>query len=1239
MRKIRGIMYSVLVLLVLSVSCVFVGCGGKVRLVDFSDQTDTAYLGQTYTFAQTTVKDTNGNTHRIEFDVQTESGAKVDVIANSFEVTVLENYTAVCRAELYEGEYVERTIRINVLSLDGVPSGEFPTAAVAGTEITVPDVKLVNTVTNETVVEKMPYTVMLNRSVVEVTDGKFTAIEAGIYTIAYSVEYDGKTFRKQYSFEVARTAPAANEVESFDCAASETNFVSTNPGAPQAWLSEYKGEQGVIEWTLPALLGYFNFMFTPRQSMTAYAGYKYIVFRMYVESGTYDNFRLTNENNGEGYQTVNPAADTMVKGQWYDYVFAIKPFTDNWKDDGNTEHAFCYVHLPNANGGKIYISDISVWKDLSDVTGFTFSASVNAKEGEEVTLTASNVPDGARVVYTVTDPDSKKQTLTGNTFVPTMGGAYSVTASLAGYYGESAPVTVNVTATTVTKLNGEIGTTATENTAVTVPTLQLVKVDDETNVLATLTANVTYDGAPVTLIGNTFTPDKLGDYTITYKGICNGHEYTRTYTVTVVRKAAAANEIESFDTPNILTLPQDKALDAVFGSTYPQAHYEPSRTDSNGVTENGLVGWTLNPNGAGWPHFYVAPRQTKTQIGSQGTHIVVRAMVSSGSKIGHFMLKAGSVNIHCLNVPSESTATIDGNVWTDFIFPLASYTEDWGTGKFEMSVEVVNPANAVVYISDISVLPHVTTISDLTATTSGTLKEGEEITVSVSGTGVESSKLHYTVFDASGAQVTLDGTGKFTATSGGTFTVIIRADGYCGEKSVTFNVQAAIEGRLGATGTDTMPQTGVEGTAITLPDAYLFNTVSNSRIDETKMTLAVTDRTGGTVTLTGNSFTPDKLGAYTVKYTRTYNGQPYSKEYTITVGRKAAAANEIESFDSPDLVDGTQWPYKPDAGTIEPGNFPHPHYEPSRTDGNGVTENGLVGWSIAYGGTNTDIWPNLVILPRQSKAQLTRQGTHIRIVAMASAGTQIIDFMLKTMSGSAIRPTNVTFMSVDATYGKVIEGNVWTEFLFDLSKMSDWSVDSTDTGDLNNNKLVLQFNIKGNLTNTVLYVADMSVVKRSAPAATEVESFDSAMSLDGVSVNSGSALWLNEYEGKEGVLQWNLGTVWAGVSFKPRQEKAAYTSYTYLIIEAYIPTETVINTEMAPGYVGIGVTGQSDILANNKDSIQTGTWVKLVFDMEKFTTYWDWDGDCEKARIFTYATNSTGTIYISDVSAANEMPV
>ena len=178
---------SLLLGIVLTMSCFAVACGGKkpkVSLVDFTNVTETVGLGETYVLPNGVVFDANGNDYRVIYEVKDSAGEKVSVLNGRFKVNLIGNakYLITCKAEITEDYNITRTITLNVIdrSAPVITAKDLPYAYV-GQEYEIVNVEVTDN-SGETVTPV--YSVKdVNGEEVTITDGKFTPTVTGIYTL------------------------------------------------------------------------------------------------------------------------------------------------------------------------------------------------------------------------------------------------------------------------------------------------------------------------------------------------------------------------------------------------------------------------------------------------------------------------------------------------------------------------------------------------------------------------------------------------------------------------------------------------------------------------------------------------------------------------------------------------------------------------------------------------------------------------------------------------------------------------------------------------------------------------------------------------------------------------------------------------------------------------------------------------------------------------------------------------
>lgn len=264
---------------------------------------------------------------------------------------------------------IEQTIAVQY-AIDGKLTADYATDIVEGSVVSVIPMQLLDTSTGTVLVQNMDCASVVYADATSITggyvpvisEGKFNALYAGKYTVTYSATYNEKQYTKEVEISVARASARPDEVESFDspvsCDGLEGNHIDS-----KTWLSEYKGESGVAKLTCVGENKWPEIRFTPRQSMTAYEGYDYIVLRMYITGGIPDDIYFTNDD--EINDSVKKKA--VVKDAWHDYVFDISAFKKHWKDkDGGgftlSDKAKVCLYSGTTGDVQIYIADISVRK-------------------------------------------------------------------------------------------------------------------------------------------------------------------------------------------------------------------------------------------------------------------------------------------------------------------------------------------------------------------------------------------------------------------------------------------------------------------------------------------------------------------------------------------------------------------------------------------------------------------------------------------------------------------------------------------------------------------------------------------------------------------------------------------------------------------------------------------------------------------------------------------------------------
>ena len=867
----------------------------EVTPVDFADASVTVEYGDDYDFSSLlNVKGSDGETYRATAKVTTTAGETVTVVNGSFRADNLGGYKVTLTVDT--GKTYTRTITVNVTRYtielsgyneNGYPRGEVavPTATVRDKDGTAMDVEVSYTVTDKA------------GNPVTVTDGKINAPLATTYTVSYVASANGKELKKTIVLAVVRDAAADNEIESYDCVeALEGTRALWSDGATTeiTWLDNFEGESGVVKFDYSESGGGWpSFTWVPRHDLDHYATYDYIVVRAYFADC---EGKITRAVMGGGDYHVEPIDATgyvhngsvdsgdyhMTYDGWKNYAYPIKNFIDGWKT-GNVTFGRWLMH-GEEGAGTLYIADIKAAKKAD----IEITVSGKQHRGEEITL---NVNSTVAAALTLTDPDGNLVTLTDGKFTAEKAGTYYARAEYDGGAVYGVGVKEFVVTAPELKANAYEGATA-KGSTVTVPGAKLIENGKEV-AAADTASSVTYYGTAVTLTDNkTFTATYAGKYEVTYSLDYNGRNYQTSQTIIIERDAAAVNEIESFDDPsttdNITACWRD-------GTTVTKSWL------ASFEGEDSVVKLDYSDNGGGWPSFTWTSRHSLDDYADYD-YIVVRAYFTEcEGKVLRAVMGGGDYHIE----PIDATGYVhDGAVnsgdyhfvyggWKNYVYPIRNFIDAWKTGNVSNGRWLMagESGSGVLYISSI----YAAKKQDVTVTGGDNAKVGDEITLNVTSGEVTCM---LTVVDPDGNKVTVTD-GKFTAAKAGKY--YVRAE-YVGEGVATYGlgtteitVKALAEFKANA-----FTGTAVVGTAITVPGAQLIADGSEVKTVDTAKSVTFG---GTTVELTdGKTFTPAAAGDYVVTYEVVYDGNTYSVNQTIAVSRKAAAANEIESFDDPSSV-------------------------------------------------------------------------------------------------------------------------------------------------------------------------------------------------------------------------------------------------------------------------------------------------------------------------------------------------
>ena len=280
--------------------------------------------------------------------------------------------------------------------------------------------------------------------------------------------------------------------------------------------------------------------------------------------------------------------------------------------------------------------------------------------------TLEGASDASAVVWTYSVTcDGEAFPVTDGSFTPDREGTYTVTYT-ASYRGRTFTASAEVKVGSFrVDLSASLDKTGTAGVEYELPDEVLLDGTGTTvsdGVVWTIEVTLGESNYPVT--GGKFTPDRAGEYTVTYTAAYNGSEYSATATLTVERAAAEANEIESFNDP--------VSLDSVrleSGADFAET-YLPAGSDLLPADAKGGVSFAIDDQeGGSWPNLrFSSFRMTAVAIRSYDTVVIPMYIgVKGGSNVEKLQISVNGQNVY-----------VKPNTWfdlvldADFIAGLAS---------------------------------------------------------------------------------------------------------------------------------------------------------------------------------------------------------------------------------------------------------------------------------------------------------------------------------------------------------------------------------------------------------------------------------------------------------------------------------------------------------------------------------------------------------------------------------------
>lgn len=359
-----------------------VGCteGKTGKPVNFDDVTATVNMNEAYVLP-VAMRDTNGDYHKITYEVKTRDGEKVGLIENSIIATDFSGYIAKGTAKIGNKTY-ERTFTIGVTGLD-IDSSAVAVSQGDEVELPVPDFYVSSVKqSNATLAMSVEYVAPMQNGKpmqihgyqVPVTDDGFSADIGGTYTVTWQLEHDGEIYECEKTYVASKKAEQAHVLNTFDSpeahATVEANY---------EWYKEFEGEYGVLQ--IDTITVWPQARLRIAHSITSYqeAGYKYVVMRMFFpeEGPTWTSMNFG--NNKGAYVSATP---TIVKGEWVNYYFDASAFYSSYANVTNENGGFTwngklYQSTMSEEGAVAYIAD--AWMETTCPYGVQGTQELNSQ--------------------------------------------------------------------------------------------------------------------------------------------------------------------------------------------------------------------------------------------------------------------------------------------------------------------------------------------------------------------------------------------------------------------------------------------------------------------------------------------------------------------------------------------------------------------------------------------------------------------------------------------------------------------------------------------------------------------------------------------------------------------------------------------------------------------------------------------------------------------------------------------
>ena len=272
-------------------------------------------------------------------------------------------YTALYRGREYVGT---RSIFVDAYRV--VIDGE-DVAGTVGESFTLPDARLVH-YTGSSVEADVEWTHSLDLGGTNspIWGNSFTPGEAGLYTVTYTAEYEGKTYSKQLYVTIYRMAPAKDEVESFNDPSSLSN-VQISDAQSVSW----SATDGVVA-KIDQIEGgnWVNVTLTARQSRSTYErllaeGYNAVTLELLLRPLSRSAGEVAQMNYWAQAAGISSQASVAI-GEWVTLTFDLATYIQAIGSDGSVK-LFWVASSGSARFSELCIRNVKVVK-AEDVVAF-----------------------------------------------------------------------------------------------------------------------------------------------------------------------------------------------------------------------------------------------------------------------------------------------------------------------------------------------------------------------------------------------------------------------------------------------------------------------------------------------------------------------------------------------------------------------------------------------------------------------------------------------------------------------------------------------------------------------------------------------------------------------------------------------------------------------------------------------------------------------------------------------------